>query len=225
MEKDKLDREELKQPDAFQTSMDHVIKFVESHRTAVIVSIAVIVLLGFSVAMMAQYRNNKEKSASDALFQAMSLKKTDGQDLENQNKAFLDSIDGLLKNYNGTRASFDGAIEAGKLLIEVKFEKAIEYFKKAKDFSQDAITKAISANLLAYALEKKGQFKEATEVLSKSVDSEATPLKPEMMLNLARNYKLSGDMQKAKQTLEKVTTTFPETEYAKLAASYKNEIK
>ncbi len=65
-------------------------------------------------------------------------------------------------------------------------------------------------------------YPEAIDKLSKSVEADAT--NGEALYNLAHSYRKNNDLQKAKETYEKVIALFPRTEKARRSEKYIEEI-
>ena len=110
------------------------------------------------------------------------------------------------------------------LVLEEAFEKAQPWYQKAADTAKGKFEKSLSLSALGYSFENLGKHANAIESFQKALDLGENSLKGDLLLALARCYGSIHDVAKARSTYDRVLSDLPNTEYAKNAELYKNQL-
>jgi TolA-binding protein len=245
----KIDKDDLKGPDAFVTFSDIVFNYVEKHFTSFISIVAVIVVVAIGYEGVNFLNSLREQKAAEALFVPEdSLKKVEADFQEKNAPAGDDKKAEKQSDKSPVVADYnkDYAPIVGKIKAAIK---------------EHADTKAavVSALNLSYFLSQQKQYPEAQAVLDiptykpshgellsgfwlmhrgvtymennqvdQAINAYQTVLSteglkvfyPEALLKLGVAYELKGDANKAREMYERVGKDFPETEASGTAQQY-----
>lgn len=229
-----LDRKELKQPDAFVEKTTKIFHFIEN-KIKVIGTILVLTILVITAIFL--YRNHLDDLELQAQGKLYPVKKAFTENLSKINKTETDwvtksekdiqALEKVAVELNKSYAAHEAYMTLGSAFYErSSFEKAAEYFQKAAN-TTDKILLQMAANMQAgYAFENLKKYDKAIEVFTKIVNNnEMKALRSEALVNLARNYELSGDKTKALENYEKFKKEFPNSQTAKNVDAFISNLK
>ena len=246
----KIDKDDLKTPDAFIETSSHMIEWLTDHFKTV-VAVAVIAVIGVSIWMGLGYlQRQKEQKATDEIYSAESeLHKFEAKMDESRTK----------KTANVEKGKKAAPVEETPNLSAKDYDPLVDKVKAAIRANSSTRAALVASLNLSYFLMQQKQQKEALEVLNlpstqppmgdvlgglwqmhrglvflenHDVDQavqayqkvvSAPALKtfhPEAILKMGVAYQIKGDAEKAKENYEKVGREFPETEAANSAQQF-----
>jgi tetratricopeptide (TPR) repeat protein len=138
----------------------------------------------------------------------------------------LAALKEVAEKHRGTRSGFEASMEVGELYMNHGHAAlAEEWFKKGTEQAGSRLEKSLSWYALGTSLENTGKSKEAVEAYQKAVNAGEPSMEGETLLALARGLELSGQSTEAKNTYERILKDLPNTEYSRLAESFKAALK
>ena len=226
----KIDRKELKQPDAFVSRGQSILDWLFGHWAGVSTLLGTITLIVGSVYGYQYWNESKEETAWSSYTAA--VKAAEPQRWEDLKKAANVAPD-LRPGMMAAIALADHYFEEARKEA-LKDEKAapgnnatlaLEWYGKALQFgallpSEKQLLTINRGNV--YELMKKideaqADYKSASEIAGEG--------KPWALLNLGRAYEIKQDVTKATETYEKVSAVFANTEYSKRAKNSLRRMK
>lgn len=229
-----LDKKELKGPDAFVSTSDKVFLWIERHaKTAALVAVAVaVVAVGWIVYGYVQAAN--ERKAADALYgPEAALKKLEAPAGELGAKVpkkdavdfapAVEKVKVAIKEHAGTRAAVVSALNLSYFLLQQKKAgEALEVL--ALPSFQPSAKDMLGGFWLMHKgvlLTETQKFEEAQKAFQGVVESSALGVfHPEALLKLGIAQELKGDVEKARQTYQKIAREYPQSEASTSATQY-----
>jgi TolA-binding protein len=199
---------------------------------------AILGLIVFAIVIAAVYviydyqKTKKEEAAQTAYYDAERLLNVDipkADAKKNEKPAPVDTtqteqkLKELMKEYPNTNAAFQSALLLGQIYSQQnKPAQAIEVLEsKANEKSHSDLIDAILILKLSSLYEQNKQCDKAVSVLDKiAKQSETMEFKPEALLRQALCQETLGQKDKAKDTYQKLSTEFSDTEQGQQAAKY-----
>jgi hypothetical protein len=230
----KQERKELKKPDEFQVVAGRTMDFLLAHRLQVIVGLAAVAVLAIVVWSMTTWNASREAKAGAALAQALEIDQrpiaSEGNPQAgdktfptraDRDKATLDALEQVRKEYSKTRAAQTAAAEIG--FQKLRTGDAIGAQAALDDFlnsaGNDHPLRAFATEALGYAYEAQGKLEDAKKAFARLRDAGA----PERAAFHEARLALVENKPDAKEQLEKVAKEFPKDPVA-LEANQRLEI-
>jgi len=242
----KLDKDEVKGPDAFITFSDHVFNYVEKHFMSFISVVAVIVVIAVGYEGVNFYNSMKEQKAAEALYGPEgALKKAEADFQEKQTPSgaadkkaekapavadyskdyapIVSQIKAAIKDHGNTKAAIVSALNLSYFLSQQK------QYQEAAAVLDLPTYKPSSGELLngfwlmhrGVAFMENNQVDQAITTYQTVVSNEGLKVfQPEALLKLGVAYEVKGDANKAREMYERVGRDFPETEASGTAQQY-----
>lgn len=236
----KIDKETLKGPDAFHSFSERVFKKAEEHARLIALGVVVIVVGALGWLGYDYYAAHQENKAAEALYPAEAeIKKvetklreegakTPGQpppkaDFQADYAAGVDKLKTEIKKFDGTKAAMISALNLVYLLVQQKqYEQALEVIDipKYRPGGGDILLGFWNMHRGLIYLEN-----QKTEDAIKSYEAvlSAKSLKsfhPEALIKVGVAYEAKGNGQKARESYERVSREFPDTEASSTAKQY-----
>jgi tetratricopeptide (TPR) repeat protein len=222
MAKKRLTRKELlKEPDEFLTLTGRLIGWAKAHPKQLTYGIGVFLAVVLIGSGYAYYRQNRSQTAAALLSQ--SLQKYNEIAAQGDTAKALDAVkddlDRLVEKFNSQSAGKLGALIYGHLSLQGHMAKqAIGLYQQAmKDFGNDPYLGPIILNGLALAYEATDDAPKAITCFEKILSGDSTLYKDSALFHLGRLYAKTGQMEKSTQMYQRLTSEFPDSEYADMA--------
>ena len=110
-------------------------------------------------------------------------------------------------------------------VVHGEFTKALPWYEKASDSAPDSFEKALAFSSLGYVHESLGKPTEALQSFQKALNLGEGSLKGDLLMGVARSYEAVHDSANARSTYDKILTELPNTEYAKSAELFKDQLQ
>ena len=236
---DKLDKKALKNPDAFHTVSEKAYHWLENNLILLISAVAILLAGSAGYVGYGYWQTSQEHKAANALFQPEAeLKKAEEAQrdakaktktpakAEDYGQVFAPHVEKLktvIKEHANTKAALVSSVNLAYFLIQQdRYDEALEVIDLAQ-------RKPASGDLLAgffnmhkgLALMENRKYKEAAEAYQAVLGASALKyFHPEALLKMGLALELSGDLEKARLTYEKVGRDFPNSEASVNAQQY-----
>lgn len=238
----KKTHDEAKEPDAFISTSEHVVKWLVKYRVPAIGLVVAVLVTSMGWVGFNYWRNRTEVKASNFLFQYESkLRDAESKrvaartkdlklkpNTESEYKEFLESpvnawIEGLATVKN-TRAAQLSALMLSQTLWEQKyFEPALRALQvpAVKRSVQNWVDAAwwLHKGVILLENQKADEAIVAFDLVLKS--DKAKMFHPEALLKLGISYSVKGEREKAKAQYDRLEQAFPNSEAAKSAKLYR----
>ena len=239
----KIDKHDLKGPDAFVSFSDHVLAWMEKHAKSIGAVFAVALVVAVGAVVYGYVREHQEASAADAIFRPEAeLRKVEAEfkggsdpmgikpptpaktaDFTKDYLPAVEKVQGEIKSHAGTKTALVSAMNLASFLVEQKqFERAVEVLSLPTYRPSGGDVLAGFWNMhrgLAFLETKK--YKEAAEAYEAILKSaELKSFHPEAMLKLGLAQEMQGDKAKARATYEKLGREFPTSEASATGQQY-----
>ncbi len=224
----KLDKKELKQPDAFQSkgekALDHVVQNKKRYLTyiAAFLGLVILVQVGFA---FRDYRNGKVSTAfSDAMkvvdaeviedkTQAAEAKEMTFESEEAKNLAITTQLGEFINKHADSRFATLARMHVGNAFFALKrYDKALENYEtflKDGDFAQ---FRFMALNNIAQCQENQGNTDQAIATYKKIIDESKTDLwKDQSFYALGVLYKKQGNNDESIKWFDKLVEKYPES--------------
>jgi predicted negative regulator of RcsB-dependent stress response len=235
----KLDKHEVKKPDAFLKLMGRIAGFLSHHKTALISGIAAVVIgfAGFGVYLF--YHESREHKAQEALFLARKMLRPElstplGQQPPAGAKKTLTpeavkEFELVMTDFPKSRAAVVASIELSQAFLEEgKAAEAVAALKKVEPrVGSSEILFAMYKYQLGKVLTSSGQCEEAMPHLSSiaSATGAASVFKSGALLQTGLCYEAMKQPAKAMEVYERVSKEFAEGASAESAKKYLRLLK
>jgi predicted negative regulator of RcsB-dependent stress response len=245
--KTKLDKKDVKAPDAFHTFSERIFHWAEKHSKAIAGIFAVALVLALGYVGFHYMTQQKEQKAAQALYKpAGAIERAEERLREERAKIAGDKkvaqpesarpadyakdfapavqeLKSAIKDNSGSRAALMSSLNLVAFLLEKKqFTEALEVIEMPKysPGSGEMLNGFYQMHRgVVYVEDKK--FDEAEKAYKSILGSQALRyFHPEAMLKLGMTYELKGDQAKARQTYEKLEQEHPQSEASKTAGQY-----
>ena len=235
----KLDKKELKSPDAFQAAGTEAQSWIQKHEKTVVMGVAGAMVLGFGVGLVNWVgKRSDDKSARKLGAAIQPLERgVEGVDVlpppqpgttpkplfksqSEKDQAVESSLETFRKENGGSRAaSVAGLPEAQVELRLGKYAEALEGFDAFLKATQvDDPLRAAALEGRGYAFEGQGQLDKAHEAFGQLAKENASPFLEGMgPYHQARILLAQGKKQEAAQGFAEVASKFPKTAAARMA--------
>jgi tetratricopeptide (TPR) repeat protein len=168
-------------------------------------------------------KGSAEKAAKPADPEVVAFQKM------NVDTQFADAVGkfkAVAQDYGSTRPGLEAMLILGKLYLNHgEPQKAEEWFHQAVEHGQNGMDRASAWSNVGYADENQNKYKDSLDAFDKAVGMGEASLKGDLLLSKARVFEELKDNAQAKSTYEQIQSLLPNTEYAKLADSFKSRLK
>lgn len=239
------DNEVIIQPVSVKEPKSNIFSTLINVAVGLVIGLAAMYFLVVPAAVM-DAQNDAQKSITEIANQS-DAKTARIQELESQldkltteNQELSDKLAGYVGT-DGTLKNVDYLMNAAKVYLETAdVEQTAEQLEMieadfaAEDTSEsftnlyDLLIQTIGPKLCekyyneGYTAYRNEEYETAIELFTKAVSYDATHV--EALYNLGNAYRLSGDTQKAIDTYDKVVELFPDTERARRASRYSEDL-
>ena len=235
----KLDKKELKSPDAFQAAGSEAQSWIQKHEKTVVMGVAGAMVLGLGAGLvnwvgtrtdekaarrLGEAVRPLERSVDDTGFVPESAAKTDKKapfkSQADKDQAVVASLETFRKENEGTRAAAAAGLPEAQAQLRLgKYAEALAGFdaflSKAR---QDDPLRAAALEGKGYALEGQGQLDKAHEAFGQLAKENATPFLEGMgPYHQARMLLAQGKREDAAKGFAEVASKFPKTAAARMA--------
>jgi tetratricopeptide (TPR) repeat protein len=245
--KTKLDKKDIKGPDAFVSFSDHVLAWIEKHSKSFAAVIGGALVIGVGYVSYHYMNQQKELKAAQALYKPYSAIEKAEENLREERakiaadkknakpesarpvdfaKDFAPAVNDLkaaIKDNAGSRSALLSALNLVAFLLEKKqFQEALEVIElpRYQPASGEMLNGFYQMHRGVVYLENK-KYDDAEKAYQGILDSHALKyFHPEAMLKLGVTYELKGDLAKARQIYEKLEQEHPQSEASKTASQY-----
>lgn len=235
----KLDKQEIKKPDAFLKLASELTAFVSKHRGAVIGVLLLGALSSAGIGIYVYYQDTVEASAQEALFQARKKLRPElsiplGQQApattaKKLNDDSINELNQVMTKFPKSRAAVVAAIELSQAYLdENKGTDAVTAIKKVNpSVSSSDILYGIYKYQLGKALSASGQCDEAVSHLNAIANSNgpASVFKSGALLQTGLCYESMKQTEKAIEIYERVSKEFSDGASADSARKYLRLLK
>jgi hypothetical protein len=230
----KQERKELKKPDEFQVIAGKTMDWILVHRLQVVVGLAAVAVIAVVVWSLSTWNASREAKAGAALAQALAIEQrpiaSEGNPQAgdktfptraDRDKATLDALEQVRKEYSKTRAAQTAAAQIGFQKLRAGdatgAQAALDEFLNSA--GNDHPLRAFATEALGYAYEAQGKLEDAKKAFAKLRDAGA----PERAAFHEARLALVENKPDAKEQLERVAKEFPKDPVA-LEANQRLEI-
>lgn len=245
-----IDRKTLKGPDEFQNALGKGFAAAKDNSKTILTIVGVIALVAVGAGIYFNKRDAKQMVANNALYQATS--QLEKRLIELRNKATpadpkakvktevtqpvkinvdadlaanIQALEKVSKDHSGTVAGNEALLAIGDLYFQYGAPaKAYEWYTKAYEANKSGREGYLAQYSLGYAKEAMGDldgalkhFESATSLGKKDLG-----LNADILMAQARVLQKKNETAKAQELYQKIMTQFPNSEYAKRAAYFKN---
>lgn len=231
MAKKRITRKELlKGPDEFLTFSTRAIMFVREHSRQFEycgMAIAAIILIYLGISTYLKYVNKEGQDAYNiAYYQVV---KNMGPDAgEKKLREAEESFNKVIEKYGRSKVSKLALPEAAFIdFREKKYDESIVRYQKFLDKvsdSDEASYRSLAKMALASCYEEKGDYKTAMGFLEQLTSSPDIFLREQAMLNLARVYRLSNQLEKSRKILKEFVEQFQTSPFLPIAKAHLDEL-
>ncbi len=220
--------------DIQQTSLiDTAVEQINKNKTALI-GFLVLVLAAFGgYATYDAYKNQYEEKAQSALFEAEKLyaanqgAKAFAQDNKKETSPSVDTtqiedkLNSVIEEFPKSTAAKQASLLSAEILLSKKdTQKAISALEKGFSNYSGHLADSILALKLSNLYEQNNQCDKAIPVLETVFKSKTAELKPEILLRQALCEETLGQVDKAKQSFQKLATEFSDSSQGQQAQKY-----
>jgi len=216
--------------------MDKTTQQIDKNKTAGIGLLVLILTIFGGYTAYSSYQQKYEDKAQSAYFEAERLyaanqgakeftkKETPKKDAPETNvdtTQIEQKLNSVMEEYPKSKAAIQSAILMADIHIEKKnVPQAISTLEKSFASFSGELIDSMMALKLSSLYEQNKQCDKALPVLEKIFNSEVTELKPEALLREALCEESLGNMDKAKQSYQKLSTEFSDTNQGQQAQKY-----
>lgn len=233
---EKLTRKELRGPDAFQKAGLQARQWLEDKERLVVLAAAVVLLGGGGIAVASYLSNRGENEGSRALAAALvvldrpvrgesePLADADAQPAfasqTEKDEGLIKELSNVRQKYPRSRAAVVAALPIADANLRLgRPDEALKFFQDfLKASSVDAPLRAQALEGEGYAFEAKGQLDQALASFDELSRSKGEFLAGMGLYHRARILAQQGKKQEAADALAQISTSFPNTPVARLAA-------
>jgi predicted negative regulator of RcsB-dependent stress response len=203
----KLSKKELKQPDAFQSSVEVIQDYISENEKRFYAIVAAIVIATLLVFGFYMYWSHYQASATEMYIKASQNIETPEGAMKNIG-VYQQLIDKYPHSWSARMAHY----HLGNIYYSLgEYDKAIADYKKfvSSRISDNAGIKFLALTSMGYCYEAKKDFKSALEYYEKAQKSDNTGFESIGFRNIGRAYELQNDKKNAlenyKKALERTT--------------------
>jgi TolA-binding protein len=205
----------LKKPDEFMVLSERAIYWAREHQGITLLAASCFVLIIVAVIIGKMVYSSYEEKKRLAFQEAANMAA-----LPEKSAQAIGSFQAFLKKYGGSDLAPLARVSLGRLYFEQgQYDKAIEQYNEAlSGLKERPEIKPLAVLASAFSYEAKGAIPKALEALLSIKDDPANYLQEEVLFQLARIYRHSGELDKAKAAGEELKKKFPGSPYLTLAA-------
>ncbi|MGE4130053.1 MAG: tol-pal system YbgF family protein [Bdellovibrionales bacterium] len=240
----KKQHEEAKAPDAFLTTSNQVLNWIEKHALPVFGAVGLLAVIGIGYVGYGYWQRQVEQKAAEHIYQFESdLKKAEKQVEEERSKiqakgkkeleapidfdksysAIVESIKQAIRKESGTRAAVVSALGLSNFLLQQKqYANALEVLQLPTFHpgTGDLLGAFFRMQYGAVLIEN-AKPDEAIKNYAEIVDSKnLKAFHPEAMLKMGISHEMKGDLNKAREVYEKIGREYPNSEASSTANQY-----
>jgi tetratricopeptide (TPR) repeat protein len=146
-------------------------------------------------------------------------------DVDTQLPEAVKKLKDIDHEFGRRRAAFEARLKLGDLYFNHgETAKALPWYEKAVSSAPGKFEKALALSSLGYTYENLEKPTDALQTYQKAANLGEGSLKGDLLMGVARSYEAAKDSAKARSTYDKILTELPNTEYAKNAELYKNQL-
>ncbi len=235
----KLDKKELKAPDAFQAAGTEAQSWIQKHEKTVIMGVAGAMVVGLGVGLVGWVNGRSDEKAARKLGEALrplergvdetgfaaagstgSDKSAPFKSQAEKDQAVVASLDAFRKDSGGTRAASAAGLPLAQTQLRLgQYAEALEGFEAfLKQARADDPLRAAALEGKGYAFEGQGQLDKASEAFGQLAKENATPFLEGMgPYHQARILLAQGKKDEAAKGFAEVAAKFPKTAAARMA--------
>jgi outer membrane protein assembly factor BamD (BamD/ComL family) len=220
----KISRKELLKPtDEFLSVTARTIQFVKEHAQVfsnIGLGILIVILIGMAFYAYKMYADKKGQELYNEAYNAFMQYEQAAPD---QKAEALKKTEELFQKMRDeqkiAKASKLVAPELAYLKYqERKYDEAIVLYQDyQKKIPTDSPYYALASLAIAACYEEKGEFANACHTLEQAMSGSKEAFKEQIMVSLARNYRLSNQKDKAKEILKEFVEKYPNSSYSAMA--------
>jgi predicted negative regulator of RcsB-dependent stress response len=231
MAKKRVSRKELlKGPDEFLTFSTRAIIFIREHSRQFEycgMAIAAIFLIYLGISTYLKYINKKGQDTYNIAY--YNVVKNIGPDADQKKLQESEELfNRVIEKYGRSKVSKLALPEAAFINFrEKKYEEAIVRYQKFLDKvsdSDETSYQSLAKMALASCYEEKGDFKMALGYLEQLTTSSDIFLREQVMLSLARVYRLSNQLEKSREILKEFVEQFQASPFLPIAKAHLNKL-
>lgn len=246
----KIDKEDLKGPDAFVSLSDHFFRWVENHVRSIAALLFLLAVGSLGYVGYTHWQSGQERKAAEALYQPESeLRKAETKarearaakmeqlavgkkaapepttpvDFGKDYAPIVEQISTQIKAHAGTKAAVVSSLSLANFLMQQKqFEQALAVLEMPtyKASSEDLLGGFQQMHRGLVLIENQ-KAEEALKAYDAVIGAQSLKFfHPEALLKSGVALEMKGDFEKARERYEKVSRDFPETDAAKSAQQY-----
>jgi TolA-binding protein len=242
----KIDKDMLRNPDVFVSTSDKVFEYVENHFKTVLTVAVAAILGGVGYAGVNYISAQREQKAAESIYTPeAALKKAEEAfatepskvakldtkapppakvaDYTKDYAGLVDQVKSAIASHADTKAAAVSALNLSYFLLQQKqYPAALEVLSLPK--FKPSTTELLGGFWYMHQglmLFENGQTDAAIESYQSVLKSDALkPFHSEAMLKLGVCYEVKGEVAKARETYDKLSREFPDTEAAQNALQY-----
>jgi TolA-binding protein len=204
----------LKKPDEFMAVSERAINWAREHQGITLLAASCCVLLIVAIIVGKMVYSSYEEKKRLAFQEAANIAA-----LPDKSAQAMEALQAFLKKYGGSDLAPLARVSLARLYFEQgQYDKALELYNDAlSGLKKRPEIKPLAVLASAFTYEAKGATQKAVEVLLSIKDDPANYLQEEVLFQVARLYRDSGAMDKAKAAGEELMKRFPNSPYLTLA--------
>ena len=216
----KISRKELLKPtDEFLSITTRTILYVKEHSQVfsnIGLGFLALILIAVVLYTLKMYADKKGQEAYNEAYSAFQrYEQAAPAQKEEVLKKTEDLFQKVLKEQKHAKASNLAPPELAYLKFqEKKYDEAIALYRDyQKKFASDSPYYTLAILAIAACYEEKGEYAEASRTLEPSMSGAKEIFKEQIMVSLARNYRLANQNDKAKEILKQFIEKYPKSPY------------
>lgn len=234
-----MSAKEIRKPDQLLVTLKALFEEAFSKPKVVLGGLALLLVVGVSVAFYMEHQSSRNEAANDAFFSAQKTFITEvkaqahPEDLSFQkldvNTVFKQTVKqyaDVATQFPRTRAGFEAQVALGSLYLQHgQAAEATPWFEKGLKAAPNSLEKAALLANLGYSFENQQKWKEALESYQKGLNQGEATWKSELLLGIARCLEQLKDINQARSTYDQITIQLPNTEAAHFAEARKAQLQ
>lgn len=216
----KISRKELLKPtDEFLSITTRAILYVKEHSQVfsnIGLGFLALILIAVGVYTYKMYADKKGQEAYNEAYSAFQqYEQAVPAQKEEALKKTEDLFQKVINEQTHAKASKLALPESAYLKFqEKKYDEAIVLYRDyQKKFTSDSPYFTLASLAIAACYEEKGEYAEASRTLEPSMSGAKEIFKEQIMISLARNYRLANQNDKAKEILKQFIEKYPKSPY------------
>jgi tetratricopeptide (TPR) repeat protein len=229
MAKKRVTRKQLlKEPDEFLTVTEKTTRFIREHDREfkyITWTLAAILLIYLGVNTGMGYINKKGQSTYNMAYNLMRAQNMDLTPESEELKQSAELFQKVIEDYGLSKASRLALPELAYVkMVERKYDEAISLYQEFLDKAPDnSPYQSLARIAIAACHEAKGEFEQAIEILNQVTGQADDLFREQALFSLARVYRLDGQKDKAKESLEEFVEKYQDSPFLPLAKAHLQE--